>query len=264
MYLESFYVCVFLTRNAEGDLFASLIEQHLLELEEKPFHIFSLSYPAFLWSPLPPPLPTCVTGADFCPGRSARHSCGTSFWALQHCWCISAVVFSFSCWISGNHAVIEAGKDLWDPGVQPLITILSTDTWVLYKKSLPLLPLKSLKYLCNAALGTLWPFIKEVPAALEQNQGLCPRRRKRCSQERLLNLKRVKQLLVSMWISVGGSLCDCVLAPVSIPEGAQVWRAVPAVPVALGESFSFHPCGILECCTQWCWELLFPGSSSRN
>lgn len=48
----------FLTCNAEGDLFASLIEQHLLGLEEKPFHIFSLSYPAFLLSPLPPPLPT--------------------------------------------------------------------------------------------------------------------------------------------------------------------------------------------------------------
>lgn len=192
---------------------------------------------------------TCVTGGDFCPGRSARHSCGTSFWALQHCWCISAVVFSFSCWISGNHAITEAGKDLWDPGVQPLITTLSRDTWVLCKKLLPLLPLKSLKCLCNAALGILWPFIKEVPAALEQNQSLCPRRRKHCSQECLLNLKRVKQLLVSVWISVGGSLCDRVLAPVPIPEGAQVWRAVPAVPLALGESFSFHPWGILECCT---------------
>lgn len=44
-------------------------------------------------------------------------------------------------------------------------------------------------------------------------------------------------------------MCDCVLAPVPVPEGAQVWRAVPAVPVALGESLSFPPCGILECCT---------------
>lgn len=133
----------FLTRNAEGDLFASLIEQHLLRLEEKPFHVFSLSYPAFLWSPLLLPLPiACITGAGFCLGRSARHSCGM-FWALQCCWCIFAVGFSFSCWISQNHTVSEAGKNLWDPWVQPVITLLSTDTWELSKKSLPLLPLKS-------------------------------------------------------------------------------------------------------------------------
>lgn len=160
------------------------------------------------------------------------------FWALQCCWCISAVGFSFACWISQNHTVSEAGKNLWDPWVQPVITLLSTDTWELSKKSLPLLPLKSLKYLCNcntSALGVLWPFSKEVPTALEQNQGLCPRRRNHCSQELLVNLKREKQLLVSMWISVWGSLCDPVLPPVPIPEGAQVWRAVPALPVALGK-----------------------------
>lgn len=91
-------LCVcFLTGNAEGDLFASLIEQHLLGLEEKPFHNFSLSYPAFLWGPLPPPLLTLpvLQVLIFIPGRSARHSRGM-FWALQHCWCISAVVFSFT------------------------------------------------------------------------------------------------------------------------------------------------------------------------
>lgn len=73
----------FLTRNAEGDLFASLIGQHLLGLEEKPFHIFSLSHPAFLWSPLPPPLPTLpVSQAPIlhAQAESARHSSWALFW----------------------------------------------------------------------------------------------------------------------------------------------------------------------------------------
>lgn len=37
-----------------------------------------------------------------------------------------------------------------------------------------------------------------------------------------------------------------LLSPAPLPEGAQVCRAVPAVPVPLAESFSFPPCGILS------------------
>lgn len=199
-----------------------------------------------------------ITGADFCPGRSARHFCGM-FWALQNCWCISAVVFSFTCWISQNHTIIEAGKDLWDPRVQPPITTQSTHTWVLCKKSLPLLPLKSLQCLCNAALGMLW-FSKEVPAALEQNQGLCPRRRKHCSQERLLNLKRAKQLLVWVWICVPGSVCvTCAHS-----RGCTGLQSCSCSSSAFGR-VTFFPClwntGVLH---SLCWELLFPGWSSQN
>lgn len=115
-------LCVcFLTRNAEGDLFASLIEQHLLGLEEKPFHIFSLSYPAFFMKSSTPStftLPVLLIFVQVDQPGTCVDVLGSAE-LLMHICCS---VF-FHCWISQTHTITEAGKHLW---VQPLITTVYT------------------------------------------------------------------------------------------------------------------------------------------
>ena len=152
----------FLTRNAEGDLFASLIGQHLLGLEAKAFHIFSLSYPAFLWGPLSPPLPTLpVLQAPF-----------------LHAW-VEAVRHSMLC---------ASGAVKISNNTTCFLSIFRF--FYFYRKLLPLLPLnrrwwwwglpilsvrkESLKYFCNAAaLSSLWPFSKTFLLLLSRFKLFC-------------------------------------------------------------------------------------------
>lgn len=78
----------FLTHNAEGDLFASLIGQHLLGLEEKHFLSFQCHNLHFFWSPFCLLQALCRSGLPR--RRHQAHSLGASGEGSAEFWCILA------------------------------------------------------------------------------------------------------------------------------------------------------------------------------